>query len=280
MEHIKIPDFMLGDQIGPTNIFFYQREHGPDQIKLKLHYTQNMLCFMVKGVKELIDETDIYSMNNEQIGLISSGNMLMSERVTLRQEFESLLLFFSNEFLSDFLKKYDIVVKDEGEDHPPVITFPKDDYLLNFQHSMIILKNDIRKQTFKVAKMEEILLYLYEKHPDQILGFISKSITKTQNRSMVQVIQNHLFDNLNAQELAFLCNMSISTFKRKFFEVYDTSPKKYFISQKMRQAVLFLQNRQRPSEFYFDLGYENLSSFSREFKKYYGVSPTTYRPQS
>jgi AraC-like DNA-binding protein len=280
MEIITLPDFLVGEQKNSVNIYFYQREKGPDQVKLKLNYAQNMLCFMVRGMKEIIDETDRYTMNHEQIGLVSSGNMLMTERVTLRQDFESLLLFFSNEFLSGFLKKYDISVKNRSEDHPPIIVFPKDDYLLNFQRSMKILEDDIERRNFRVAKMEEVLLYLYEKYPGQILGFISKSITKTRNRSLIRVIQNHLFDNLNSQELAFLCNMSISTFRRKFFEVYETTPKRYFVSQKMKQAVFLLQHKKRPSEIYFELGYENLSSFSMEFKKHFGVSPKRYQLQN
>ncbi|TNE59083.1 MAG: AraC family transcriptional regulator [Bacteroidetes bacterium] len=280
MEIFTIPDLLVGENKGPVNILFYQRENGPDQIKLKLHYAQNMLCFMLKGVKELIDETTRYSMNNEQIGLVSSGNMLMNERVTLREEFESLLLFFSNEFLANFLKKYNIVIQDDPEEHPPVIVFPKDDYLQNFQQSMTLLRNDFNRETFRVAKMEEILLYLYEKYPSQIRGFIAKSIAKTENRPLVQVVQNHMFDNLNAQELAFLCNMSISTFKRKFTEVYDTSPGKYFVTQRMKHAVLMLRNRRRPSDIYLELGYENLSSFSREFKKFYGVPPKSYAVQN
>lgn len=279
MEIIKLPDYVVGDQKDAVNIFYYLRAKGPDQIKLKINYAQNMLCFMVKGMKELIDETDRYAMNEEQIGLISSGNMLMNERVTLRQEFESLLLFFSNEFLSGFLKKYDLRIGDQEENSRPVITFPKDDYLLNFQHSMKILEQDMSRRNFRIAKMEELLLYLYEKYPTPMLGFIAHSITKAKNRSMVQVIQNHLFDNLNSHELAFLCNMSISTFKRKFFEVYETTPKKYIISQKMKQAVFFLQSQKRPSEIYYELGYENLSSFSKEFKKHFGVSPTAYSAQ-
>ena len=276
MEILKLPDVLVGENKDDVNIFFYRRENGPDQIKLKLIYAQNMLCFMIEGVKEVIDDSTHYSMNNEQIGLVTSGNMLMNERVTLREEFESLLLFFSNDFLYNFLKKYDIKLGEKDKNISPVIVFPKDAYLQNFQSSMKILQHNFDKRNFKVAKMEEILLYLYEKYPEQIIGFISNSITKTQNRSLVQIIQNHLFDNLNSQELAFLCNMSLSTFRRRFFEVYSMTPKRYFIAQKMKQAAFLLKNKKRPSEIYFELGYENLSSFSMEFKKHFGVSPKMY----
>lgn len=279
MQAIPIPDLMLGDNKDDVNIFFYIRERGPDQIKLKLNYTQNMLCFMIHGVKEIIDENEHYRMDNEQIGLVRSGNMLMTERVTLRQEFESLLMFFSNEFLAEFLKKHEIELPEQSENIAPVITFPKDDYLAVFQRSMKLLENDFAKKPFRLAKMEELLLYLIEKYPQQAIAFISNSMKEVPNNSLTSVIQNHKYKNLNSEELAFLCNMSLSTFKRKFFDVYKTSPKKYVISEKMKRAEQLLQRRKRPSEIYFELGYENLSSFSLEFKKHFGIPPTVYQQQ-
>lgn len=279
MDIISIPDFLIGKNKDSVNIFFYIREKGPDQIKLKLNYSQNMLCFMIRGRKQIINEAARYEMNDEQIGLVSSGNMLMTERVTLRQNFESLLMFFSNDFLSTFLEKYEISIKVPLDELSPIITFPKDDYLLNFQRSMKILENDFIKRNFKVAKMEEILLYLLEKYPEQTLGFISGTINKSPDYALAQVVHNHKFDNLNTEELAFLCKMSLSSFKRKFYALYKISPKKYVVTEKMKKAEKLLRLQKRPSEIYFEVGYENLSSFSTEFKKHFGVSPKLYMAQ-
>ncbi|MCB0712354.1 MAG: helix-turn-helix transcriptional regulator [Ignavibacteriae bacterium] len=197
--------------------------------------------------------------------------------VTLKQEFESLLLFFSNEFLVDFLAKYGIAPKNQSEAQPAVITFPKDDYLLNFQRSMKLLEGDFGNRHFRVAKIEEILLYLLEKHPLQTTGFLSRAIAGKQDDPITKVIQHHKFDKMSSEELAFLCNMSLSTFKRKFHDVYKTSPKKYIVQEKMRKAEQLLRCRKRPSEIYGELGYEHLSSFSLEFKKHFGLSPKDYQ---
>jgi len=280
MDIMTIPDFLVGEAKDDVNIFFYLRKKGPDQIKVKLNYSQNMLCLMIRGMKEIIDEKDHYKIDNDQIALVTSGNMLMTERVTLRQEFESLLLFFSNEFLSFFMEKYEVKIPSVVATPPPVISFPKDEYLINFQRSMKILEKDFIKRAFRVAKMEEILLYIMEKHPEPARSFIASSIHKDANNPLKQVVQSHKFDNLNSEELAFLCNMSLSTFKRKFYDIYKTSPKKYVIAEKMKKAEHLLQRKKRPSEFYFELGYENQSSFTTEFKKYFGVSPTAYSMQA
>jgi AraC family transcriptional regulator, exoenzyme S synthesis regulatory protein ExsA len=280
MEIITIPDFLLGDKKDTVNIFFYLREKGPDQINLKLNYSQNMICLMIRGRKEIISETERYQMDHKQIGLVSSGNMLMTERVTLKQEFESLLMFFSNDFLSDFLAKHEISLGNQSEIHTEVMTFPKDDFLLNFQHSMKLLENDFGKRYFRVAKTEEILLYLIEKYPGQARAFLSGSLARMVKNPITQIIQNHKFKNLNSEELAFLCNMSLSTFKRKFYDVYKTSPRKYVVREKMKKAAQLLKQKKRPSEIYFELGYENLSSFSLEFKKHFGIPPKVYQLQA
>ncbi|MDW3647151.1 MAG: AraC family transcriptional regulator [Bacteroidia bacterium] len=280
MNGLQIPNALLGEDIDDLNIFFYLREKGPDQIKLKLHYTQNMFCFMLKGVKEIINDRERFSMNDEQIGLVPSGNMLMNERVTLKKEFESLLLFFSNAYLSEFLAKFNVELTDLPIDQSAIITFPKDEYLLNFQRSMKLLEENFSKKHFRLAKMEELLLYLLEKYPQKTKGFLALSIAKEKHFSLSQVVQSHKFKNLNTVELAFLCNMSLSTFKRRFKELYKTSPKKYLIAERMNKAKQLLKVNKRPSEIYFELGYENLSSFSNEFKKHFGIPPKAYQLQS
>lgn len=112
------------------------------------------------------------------------------------------------------------------------------------------------------------------------LPFIATMLKEDGPNSLQQVVQNHKFTNLTTSDMAFLCNMSLSTFKRKFQAAYDTSPKKYVIAEKMKKAAQLLQGSKKPSEIYFDLGYENLSSFSNEFKKHFGTRPSSYQIQS
>ncbi len=280
MNTLPIPDLLLGDKLDTVNIFFYLRSRGPDQLKLKLDYKQNMICFMIKGRKEIVDDQDRYEMSETQIGLVPKGKVLMNERVTLRQEFESLLMFFTNDVLRDFLAKYDIEIPAESSTDPAVITFPKDPYLKNFQDSMKILEKDFVKRQFRQTKMEELLLYLIEKYPDRTKRFLGTMLKEGEPNSLQQVVQNHKFTNLTTADMAFLCNMSLSTFKRKFQAAYHTSPKKYVIAEKMKKAAQLLQGHKKPSEIYFDLGYENLSSFSNEFKKHFGTRPSSYQIQS
>ena len=260
----NLPEFIVGDSKDPIHFHFYKRHDADNLDKLKLNLSQNMMSIMIKGHKDVIDDEHHLSISSNELLLIPAGRILMSERTTVDRQYESLILFFSNEFLADFLKKYDIQINTQGEDHYPVLVLEKDEYLMNFQRSMILLSNELNKLSFKTAKLEELMLYLLHQYPAQMRSFIQTCLTTDLNRSLVTVVQQNVFSGLNYQELAFLCHMSVSTFKRKFLEVYDMTPKKYFVTKKMKQAEFLLRQRKRPSDIYFELGYESLSSFSLE----------------
>lgn len=91
------------------------------------------------------------------------------------------------------------------------------------------------------------------------------------------VVAHHQDGNLSIAELAFLCNMSVSTFKRRFQDVYGKAPGRFLHERRMERAKSLLSRNLRPSEIYLDLGYESPAAFSTEFKKHFGVAPTALR---
>jgi AraC family transcriptional regulator, exoenzyme S synthesis regulatory protein ExsA len=93
-----------------------------------------------------------------------------------------------------------------------------------------------------------------------------------------EVIQSNLYANLGVDELANLCHMSLSTFKRKFTEVYGESPQKYFTKVKVDKSIALLKNNAlRISDIAYDLGFDSPTTFNRVFKQQIGKSPSEYR---
>ncbi|MEM9024275.1 MAG: AraC family transcriptional regulator, partial [Bacteroidota bacterium] len=83
---------------------------------------------------------------------------------------------------------------------------------------------------------------------------------------------------LTLEELAFLCNMSISTFKRHFQQIYEVAPSRWFREKRLQRAEYLLRvQHQKPSEVYREVGFENLSSFTQAFKKHFGTTPKKYQ---
>lgn len=87
-------------------------------------------------------------------------------------------------------------------------------------------------------------------------------------------IQQHYADSLSVEQLAMTVNMSVSAFHHNFKAVTNTSPLQYLKSYRLHKArLLMLHDGLKAGAAAMRVGYESPSQFSREFKRYFGVTP-------
>jgi len=158
-----------------------------------------------------------------------------------------------------------------------ILSFSYDPYLINFRHSLTLLARQTNSsQRLLISKLEEILIYLFEQYPDSMAAFFTNT-KNAEEFSFKKVVENNKFEQLKIEDLAFLCNMSISTFKRHFQKYYQMSPHKWMLKERMNLAVALLQKQKMPSEIYPLMGYDTYANFAKAFKQYHLVSPKRYQ---
>jgi len=155
-----------------------------------------------------------------------------------------------------------------------------DGLLNNFKDSInLLLDNpEIADETLIKTKLKEFVLLMSKTQnaPSQ-LDFLSAMFKKNSSEFKTTIV-NNLYSNLSVDEFAHLCGMSISTFKRKFNEVFKDSPKKYIAKMKLEKASKMLKSQDyRISDIAYDCGFETISTFNRSFKSHFEKSPTEYR---
>jgi len=132
---------------------------------------------------------------------------------------------------------------------------------------------------FRQLKLEELLLYLLDQDASKFrsLQIVARD---AEELSMRKAVESNIGNVVTIEELAFLCHMSSSTFKRRFGRIYNTSPQKWLLSQKLQLAAeLLSQPAEKLSDVYLKIGYENHSSFSQAFKQAYGLTPSEFHEQ-
>ncbi|MBL6445870.1 helix-turn-helix transcriptional regulator [Fulvivirga sp. 29W222] len=259
-----------------VSIHYYDAKQSSQ--KNKVCFSQNLLCLLLKGTKTVYSCSGKAAFEKDQLMLLRPGNTLMTERTTTENAYKSVLFFFNNDFLNDFVRTNSIPLVRGNSSSSRAKILAKDEYVTTFEKSLLLIGHKPSPPLIH-SKLNEILLYLFGRYPDELNCFINEALSNNKNVAFKNVIEYPDSFFLSNEELAFLCNMSLSTFKRKFREVYDTTPRQYYISKRMKKAALLLQKDFRPSEIYLELGYENLSAFSNEFKKHFGSSPRTFRPE-
>ncbi|WMX13320.1 AraC family transcriptional regulator [Aureispira sp. CCB-E] len=275
MKQVSVPNDILTNT-QDINLIHYKSK--TELIKSKVAFSQYVFSFLIEGQKQIHNTDGILSINNNEFTLITNPVCLMTEKKGLdSNSYESCLLTFNDKILHDFQQKYAITPLPSEKLCKNVLKFSYDNYTQNFRRSLEILPHQQLSQEILTIKFQEIMLYLLHREPQILDSFLSQRHTNIETHFRYSV-ENNIYSNLSLDELAFLCNMSTSTFKRYFAKFYRTSPHKWMTNQRMNNAFQLLQQGKRPSEIFTDLGYKTLSSFTRAYKKHFGQLPSEQLP--
>jgi AraC-like DNA-binding protein len=272
MKIITLPDELNIESLQPIQIFDYcsTKEIAKQQIILN----QNTFSFLIDGNKEVVFNNSTLSIDNSKFLIMKSGHCLMTEKLSVIRNYRSVLLFFSNETLLKFIRENELN-RNKLSEFKSVYSFKYDEFIHRFVASLLDiskLSKSIQKRMLEV-KFEEVILYLIEIYGTDFLFSLSEK-SNALSQKFIQTVETNWMNKLTLKELAFLCNMSVSTFKREFEKNYAESPIKWFQNKRLEYAHHLLYKEQKSSsEIYFEVGYENLSSFIQAYKSKYGITP-------
>ena len=83
-----------------------------------------------------------------------------------------------------------------------------------------------------------------------------------------------LYERYSMEEIANYTGRSLSTFKRDFKKCSALSPREWLIRRALKPHTLIRKGGRKVSEICFEVGFKNLSHFSKIYKIAYGVPPT------
>ena len=105
-----------------------------------------------------------------------------------------------------------------------------------------------------------------------------KNLYSTKTTNIKDIVDLHLYSNLSINDLARLCQMSLSTFKREFKKKLNVTPLNYITNKRLEKAQRLLRiSTQTISEIAHEIGYNDPQYFTRIFKKHTEYTPSAYR---
>lgn len=157
----------------------------------------------------------------------------------------------------------------------PMVDLTGNVFLKGFFESLLPYIDNSKKLTAKIAELkfcEAIELLLQT--DDVFRTFLFNFQEPYKIDLELYMNQNYKY-NIPLLSFAKLTGRSLSTFKRDFNRIFDTTPEKWLQQKRLEQAhFLIVERSQRPSDVYLEVGFQNLSHFSFAFKKLYGQTPT------
>lgn len=270
----NIPEIYMRDKSAHPDLFVYDFKMTDDVVKSKVNLGMNMFSFLQVGRKQVHFAGTSVAVNKDQSLLLKKGNWLWTELLDTDATYYCKLLFFSEAKLKDFLGKYSDmrqVVKEES----PYFIISNDDFIASYLNSLSSISeaSNILMERLLAVKFEELMLYLLSKYEQKFERYLHSLIIE-ETSPLRKIVESKVHSNLKLEEIAFLCNMSLSTFKRHFIKEYNVSPGKWLQDKRLQKAKEILeQGKYKSSDIYLDFGYNNLSNFSIAFKNKFGLSP-------
>jgi AraC-like DNA-binding protein len=91
---------------------------------------------------------------------------------------------------------------------------------------------------------------------------------------VLRFIADHYAERLPVEDLAKLAHMSVPTFHQHFKAMTSTSPLQYVKAMRLTRARQLLQGGSTAKGAAQEVGYESLSQFSREFRRFFDFTPS------
>lgn len=145
---------------------------------------------------------------------------------------------------------------------------------LEFYFENPLLVND---DLLELKIKELMLLFIHTKNIDSV-GALVGDLTKVKTVKVNEVVALHLYANLKVEELAKLCKLSVPAFERAFKQEFKASPTDYITNKKIEKAkeLLNLTNLSI-KEITTKVGFSDILSFTKLFKKKTNVAPASFR---
>lgn len=271
----NIPESYIDNFESYPEVFVYDFRMTEDIIKTKVNLNMHMFSFLQIGQKQVHFADTSVQVDSKQSLLIRKGNCLWSELIDSEETYYCKLLFFSEPQIRRFLGQNSKLERTTCESLPYFV-IENDSYLSAYFKSLSLIDHTstVFVEKLLAIKLEELLVYLLYKYGDSFENYLI-SLIHEETSSFKKIIDQNVYSSLTLEEIAFLCNMSLSTFKRHFVKEYAVAPGKWLRDQRLLKAKeLLTEGHRKASEIYLDFGYNNLSNFSNAFKTRFGISPS------
>jgi AraC-like DNA-binding protein len=155
-----------------------------------------------------------------------------------------------------------------------------DQLLEDFVKGMIIYfqNQELIDDDLVKLKLKELVMILLKSKYYESVQDLFNTLFANGKHEFRATVENNLFSPISIEEMAFLANKSLSTFKRDFKKEFQDSPARYIKRRRLQRAAKLLLATEDPvSGIAYDCGFQDASTFSSSFLKHFGSSPSNYR---
>lgn len=249
---------------------------GNDVKRVEEEYIRDhVLCYILSGSLHMsyVDKEIIYPAGTT---LLMKRNHLVKceKRPDATGEYKVISLILSRDFLQDYLLYKQPIPVTGKSTLPSLLTLTPAPPLEALLQSLTVYAQQLYQpdEALIQLKQKEAVLSLTTQDP-QLFYWLFAEEPKVK-LDLLKFMERNFRYNIPISKFAELTGRSLSTFQRDFLQAFGMNASTWLRKRRLQAAHQLLQENNKASDIYLSLGFEDLSHFSRSFKKEFNVSPS------
>ena len=240
---------------------------------------EHTLIYILSGELEITDGGKKTILHPGDCAFMRRDNrMWLQKRASENKPYRSVVMKFSRDFLKDFYRNINQreIPSDSKREKVSLMKFPSNrldvkslfESLIPYFDAGVQPEEDILK-----IKMTEGMRAILKTDVNLYASLFD--FVEPWKIDIVDFMEKNYMNELSMEEMAYYTGRSLATFKRDFKKVSELTPQKWLMRRRLEAARdLIHKGGRKVSEICFDVGFKNLSHFSKLYKEMYGMAPT------
>jgi AraC family transcriptional regulator, exoenzyme S synthesis regulatory protein ExsA len=259
--------------ISKSNIFFSCTE--TEYRTIENNVSDHVVIYIYSGSLVVTNAAGTYTIKPGETALFYR-NMLAKfvKNPSEKLPFKSIAIAFSPSFLNKYYLSNEV-----SNDFKPIsqIQKIKNHPLLTSLFNSILPYYEIEENTIPTSlsdiKLHEAMTIL--RTVDMKVDNLFANFAELGKLDLADYMEKNYSFNITMDRFAYLTGRSLATFKRDFQKAFNMTPQKWLLEKRLKEAhYQIIEKSKKPSDVYLEVGFENLSHFSRSFKQFFGYNPS------
>lgn len=241
---------------------------------------EHTLIYLLSGELEITERGRKTVLHPGDCAFMRRDNRLwLQKKPEKARPYHSVVLKFSRSFLREFYQKLnrEQIPFNSQREKDSLRLLPKNRADIRSLFESVIPYFEMGEQpTDEVLNLKMIEGVYVLLNTDSALYASLFDFVEPWKIDILDYLNENYMLNLSMVEIAGYTGRSLSTFKRDFAKISDLTPQKWIFRRRLEAARDMIRKGEKSvTEICYDVGFKNLSHFSRLYKEFFGISPST-----
>ncbi|MBD0380936.1 helix-turn-helix transcriptional regulator [Paenibacillus sp. WST5] len=240
----------------------------------------HLLLFVLEGMYTVRFGNQEYTVHKNEMILLQKSIVVEYEKSGDPDStylLDYMMFFLKEDVLGEFIKLVEF-----KSSYPallvPVCVHSVNDRLVSYLESLKPYFKESDKINDGLVKLKLLELLFDVVDADNRFMFQFLQLKHKTRKGIAEVIEENFMNPVSISDLAFLSGRSLSSFKREFQAMYNTSPLQWLRNRRLDKAEeLLTHSNLSVTDICFTIGFENVAHFSKVFKKRFGYPPSALK---